>query len=93
MKLWKKVYLLTMIIITLFVNLGFFGIVYFTYEHMLQAEKERCETEFEIIYASMRVDITEIEEKYAMNRYYFEKILTVYNSYFEKDTQLIGIWD
>ena len=93
MKLWKKVYLLTMIIITLFVNLGFFGIVYFTYEHMLQAEKERCETEFEIIYASMRVDIAEIEEKYAMNRYYFEKILTVYNSYFEKDTQLIGIWD
>ena len=92
MKLWKKVYLLTMIIITISVNFGFFGIVYFTYEHMLHAEKERCETEFEIIYASMRVDIAEIEEKYAMNRYYFEKILTVYNSYFEKDTQLIGVW-
>lgn len=93
MKLWKKVYLLTMIIITLFVNLGFFGIVYFTYEHMLQAEKERCETEFEMIYKSMRADLTEIEEKYTMDCYYFEKILTSYNSYFEKDTQLIGIWD
>lgn len=93
MKLWKKVYLLTMIIITLFVNLGFFGIVYFTYEHMLQAEKERCETEFEMIYQSMQADLAEIEEKYTINRYYFEKILTSYNSYFEKDTQLIGIWD
>lgn len=92
MKLWKKVYLLTMIIITLSVNFGFFGIVYFTYEHMLQAEKERCETEFEIIYESMQADIAELEEKYAMDIYYFEKILTSYNSYFEKDTQLIGIW-
>lgn len=93
MKLWKKVYVLTMIIITLFVNVGFFGIVYFTYEHMLQAEKARCETEFEMIYESMRADIAEIEEKYAINRYYFEKILASYNSYFEEDTQLIGIWD
>ena len=93
MKLWKKVYLLTMIVITLSVNLGFFGIVYFTYEHMLQAEKERCETEFELIFESMRADITEIEEAYGMNHYYFEKILTAYNSYFEENTQLIGIWD
>ncbi len=93
MKLWKKVYLLTMSIITLGVNLGFFGIVYFTYGHMLQAEKERCETEFGIIYESMRADIAELEEKYSMDIHYFEKILTSYNSYFEKDTELIGIWD
>ena len=93
MKLWKKVYLLTMIITTLFVNLGFFGIVYFTYEHMLTAEKERCETEFEMIYGSMRADIAELKEKYTMDRSYFERILTSYNSYFEKDTQLIGIWN
>ena len=93
MKLWKKVYLLTMIIITLFVNLGFLGIVYFTYEYLLQAETERCETEFELIYESMHADIAEIEEKYAMSCFYFEKILTSYNSYFEKDTQLIGIWN
>lgn len=92
MKLWKKVYLLTMIIITLFVNLGFLGIVYFTYEHMLQAEKERCKTEFGMIYESMRADIAELEEKYRMDSYYFEKIVTSYNSYFEEDTELIGVW-
>lgn len=92
MKLWKKVYLLTMIIITLGVNLGFFGIVYFTYEHMLQAEKERCETEFVIIYESICADIAELEEKYPMDCHYFEKIINSYNSYFEKDSTLIGIW-
>ena len=93
MKLWKKVYLLTIIIITLGANLGFFGIVYFTYEHMLEAETERCKTEFAVVYESMCADIAQLEEKYPMNMEYFERILTVYNSYFETDTELIGIWD
>jgi len=60
---------------------------------MLQAEKVRCEAEFEIIYESMRTDIAEVEEKYLMDIHYFEKILTSYNSYFKEDTELIGIWD
>lgn len=93
MKLWKKVYIIAMIIITLGANLGFFGIVYFTYEHMLHAEKARCETEFAMIYESMCADIAQLEEKYLMDIEYFQTILNVYNSYFEKDTELIGIWE
>lgn len=93
MKLWKKVYLITMIVITLSVNLGFFGIVYFTYEHMLLAEKERAQAEFGVIYESMCADIAMLEEKYTLDEQYFANILTAYNSYFEKDTLLLGVWD
>lgn len=93
MKLWKKVYIIAMIIITLGANLGFFGIVYFTYEHMLHAEKERCQAEFGMIYESICADIAQLEEKYPMDIEYFQTILNVYNSYFEEDTELIGIWE
>lgn len=93
MKLWKKVYIIAMIIITVGANLGFFGIVYFTYEHMLQAEKERCQTEFAVVYESICTDIAQLEEKYIMDKDYLQTIINVYNSYFENDTQIIGIWE
>lgn len=93
MKLWKKVYLLTMVIITITVNFGFLGIVYFSYEHMLRAEKERCEAEFEVVYDSLLADISQMEESISLDAQYFEKFLTSYNSYFEADTRIIGVVD
>lgn len=93
MKLWKKIYLLTMVIITLSVNLGFFGIVYFTYEYMLQEERKRCEAEFEVVYGSLAVDIAQMEENISLETEYFERFIKVYNSYFKEDTQMIGVVD
>lgn len=93
MKLWKKIYLLTMLITTLSVNIGFFGIVYFTYEYMLLEEKKRCEAEFEVVYGSLGMDMAQMQDYISLETEYFEKILKVYNSYFEEDTQMIGIVD
>lgn len=93
MKLWKKVYLLAMVIIAISVNIGFFGIVYFTYGYMLQAEQQRCEVEFEVIYESLIADIAKMEENVSLDIEYFQIFMNAYNSYFETDTQLIGVVD
>ncbi|MBQ8624636.1 MAG: HAMP domain-containing histidine kinase [Agathobacter sp.] len=90
MKLWKKVYLFALIITTLCINIGFLGIVYFTYSQMLQAEKERCEAEYVIMRQSISADIAQMEKSISLNQQYFERYINVYNSYYGEDTQLIG---
>lgn len=91
MKLWKKVYLFTLVILTLGVNLGFSGIVYFTYEQMLQSEKERCQAEYVIMQQNISANIAEMEQSISLNTEYFRRFITAYSSYFEADTMLIGM--
>lgn len=91
MKLWKKVYLFTLVIITLGVNLGFSGIVYFTYQQMLQSEKERCQAEFMMMQQNVSANIAEMEQSIPLNVEYFGRFIKAYNSYYEADTVLIGI--
>ena len=84
-------YLLTLIIITLCVNAGFFGIVYFTYDQMLEAEKERCQTEYVIMRQRLSGDISQMEQTVPLDEEYFEKYINAYNSYYESDTCLYGV--
>ena len=90
MKLWKKVYLLTLIIVTLCVNMGFLGILYVTYNQMLEGEKDSCQAEYIIMRQSLSKDIAMMEQSTPLNREYFAKFLEVYSSYYDEDTALYG---
>lgn len=91
MKLWKKVYLFALLIITLGINAGFLGIIYYTYEYMLGEEKDRCYTEFMVLRENISADIAKMEESASLDVDYFRKFLVAYNSYYESDTQLMGM--
>lgn len=91
MKLWKKVYLLTLIIVTMCVNIGFYGIVYFTYNKMLEAEKERCQTEYIMMSQNLSNDILEMEKAIPLDEVYFEKYIKAYNSYCDENTKIYGV--
>jgi len=93
MKLWQRVYLVALIIITLVVNVGFFGIIYFSYNQMLQEEKDRCSAEFVILRENISSDIAQMEKNISLNEEYFSKFLTAYNSYYKSDTRLFGMVD
>lgn len=93
MKLWQRVYLVALIVITLVVNVGFFGIIYFTYNQMLQEEKNRCITEFVILKENISSDIAQMEKNISLNVEYFSKFLNAYNSYYKSDTLLFGVVD
>ena len=93
MKLWQRVYLVALIVITLVVNVGFFGIIYFTYNQMLQEEKNRCSAEFVILRENISSDITQMEKNVSLNEEYFSKFLNAYNSYYKSDTLLFGVVD
>ena len=91
MKLWKKVYLLTLIVITICVNIGFGGIIYFTYEQMLESEKNRCISEFELLRQGMSSDIAQMEQSIQLNQTYFERYIKAYDSYYDESIQVIGV--
>ena len=91
MKLWKKVYLITLIVITICVNIGFGGIVYFTYEQMLENEKNRCVSEFEILRQGMSSDVAQMEQSIQLNHTYFERYIKAYDSYYDESIQVIGV--
>ena len=93
MKLWKRVYLLTLVIVTLCVNIGFLGIVYFTYNQMLRGEKERCQAEYIIMRQSLSKDVASMEQSVALNKEYFERYLIAYSSYYNDDIELYGYVD
>lgn len=93
MKLWQRVYLVALIVITLVVNVGFFGIIYFTYNQMLQEEKNRCITEFVILKENVSSDIAQMEKSISLNEEYFSKFIIAYNSYYKNDTLLFGVVD
>ena len=91
MKLWKKVYVLALVIITLCVNLGFLGIISVTYHYMLQAERERCEAEYMILQKNIEADMERIEEAEPWDASFFERYIRAYNNYYESDTKLISM--
>ncbi len=93
MKLWQRVYLVALVIITLVVNVGFFGIIYFTYNQMLQEEKNRCNAEFVMLRENISADIAQMEKSIPLTREYFGKFITAYNSYYEAGTVLLGVVD
>ena len=90
MKLWKKVYLFTLIAITVVVDLGFMCIINFTYNQMLQGEKKRSVSEFKLLHENISSDIANLKENDVLDEEYYRKILRAYNSYYESDTQLLG---
>lgn len=93
MKLWKKIYLFTLITFTLCINGGFMGIVFFTYGQMLEAEKDRSVAEYELMRQSLSVAIAEMETAVALDKSYFARYINAYNSYYKDDTQLIGMME
>ena len=90
MKLWKRVYLLALVIVTLCVNIGFLGIVYVTYNQMLEGEKDSCQAEYIIMRQSLSKDVAIMEQSTLFNREYFARYLEVYNSYYDEDIALYG---
>ena len=90
MKLWKRVYLLALVIVTLCVNIGFLGIVYVTYNQMLEGEKDSCQAEYIIMRQSLSKDVAIMEQSTLLNREYFARYLEVYNSYYDEDVDLYG---
>lgn len=91
MKLWKKVYLYALVLTTLCINLGFLGMMYAAYEHMLSAEKERCEAEYVILWNNIFSDIQRLEKALPLDAEYFARYVNAYSSYYGSDTMLIGI--
>jgi len=83
--------LITLIVITICVNIGFGGIVYFTYEQMLENEKNRCISEFEILRQGMSSDVAQMEQSIQLNHTYFERYIKAYDSYYDDNIHIIGI--
>ncbi len=90
MKIWKKVYLAALVIITIGVNAGFAGIIKITYNQMLAQEKNRSVTEFASLRENISADVAQLEHSVMLNEEYFERFLIAYNSYYDEDTKLIG---
>ena len=78
MKLWKKVYICTLAITVVFVNIGILGLFRFTYGQMLSAEKQHCKSEFELLQQSLSANVREMEQNVPLSIEDFNKFLYSY---------------
>ena len=91
MKLWKKVYLVTLTLTILCVNFGIYGLFHITYKQMLQAERKHCMTEFSLLQQSFSGNVKELEQSVYLNEERFQAFLSSYgSSYSENDFSLAG---
>ena len=90
MKLWKRVYVITLVIVTISVNVGFLGIIYFTYNKMLGAEKDRWQAEFVMMMESLSREVEKMEEVNSISLRQYDEY---YNSdYFDEETLCYNLY-
>ncbi len=92
MKLWKKIYLVALVVTVVCVNIGIFGIFKVTYTQMLNAEKKHSEAEFGIVRQAIASNIEEMEKSTQLNQDYFGRFIKAYNSYYDENTLIGGIY-
>lgn len=91
MKLWKKVYLVTLTLMILCVNLGIYGLFHITYKQMLQAERKHCMTEFSMLQKSFSENVKELEQSVYLDEKRFCAFLSAYGNYYnDNDFSLTG---
>lgn len=92
MKLWKKVYFVTLIVTLCLVNLGIYGLFHITYKQMLLSEKKLCTTEFLLLQQNLSENVAVLEENIIFTSKYFHTFLSSYNDYYKDNHISLTGW-
>lgn len=93
MKVWEKIYLVTLVVVLIILNIASFAIFYLTYHNSLTIEKNTAISQWKVIADSFEASVDALEERERLND---NTLWELYNSYTAKYySNKIGfeLWD
>ena len=93
MKLWEKIYILTLVIFLVFMNGSLYVIFHMTYKKDVRAEQDKAKNAFYMIESGINRDIKLIEKSTSIAHSRLTAILETYEAYYEKQQIALELWE
>lgn len=92
MRVWQKIYLATLLISILFVNLGIYGVFHLTYQENLKSEQNRGATSYRLIAKSVQNTMYVLERDGRLSEAAVKDLMRLYEHEYENQNVEITIW-
>ncbi len=91
MKLWQKIYLITMVLFVVLLNIGMYVVFELTYQKDIKVEQKQAEAEFNMLTASMNRSLNSLYNQGDVTDAKLRKVIEKYEHYYE-DTLSLIMW-
>lgn len=92
MRVWQKIYLATLLISILFVNLEIYAVFHLTYQENLKSEQNRGETSYRLIAKSVQNTMYVLERDGRLSEVAVRDLMRLYEHEYENQNIAITIW-
>ena len=92
MKLWQKIYLVTILLFVVALNVGIFLVFDMTYQKNLSAEQKRAESEYRMISASILRSMRNLEKQGRLKKAPLQGVLGIYEKYYVDQKIHLALW-
>lgn len=92
MKLWQKIYLITILLFAVVLNAGMFQVFDMTYQKNLSAEQKRAESEYRMISASILRSLQNLAKQERLSEVTIQGVLKIYEKYYVKQEIHLTFW-
>lgn len=92
MKLWKKVYIITMLLSVLLINCGIYLVFSMTYEKDLNTERNRVKAEFQVIDTNITRDMEALEEQGRCGMAQLKSLMEIYENKYANKSITLKLW-
>ncbi len=91
MKLWQKVYLVTMILFVMILNIGMYVVFKLTYQKDITAEQEQAEAQYNILTSGLLRSLDSLYQQGDVTDTKLQRVMINYENYFN-DTVYLTLW-
>lgn len=92
MKLWKKIYLLTLVLFLVLINSGIFLVFHMTYQKDISVEQNRAQSVFDMMNSSLIRNMEVLDEQQRLGKYPLQALLETYEQYYKNQGVILKFW-
>ena len=91
MKLWQKVYLVTIIIFVMLLNVGMYVVFELTYQKDIAVEQKQAETEYNMLTSGLKRSLKSLYQQGDVTDGKLRRVVSYYENYYD-DTLYLTFW-
>lgn len=92
MKLWKKIYLITLILFLILINGGIYLAFHMTYKKDIEVEQNRAQSAFEMVCSSLTRNMESLQKDNQLGNNQMKILLTTYERYYSQQEITLKCW-
>ena len=93
MKLWQKIYLVTICLFVVILNIGIYLVFHMTYGKDILNEQKRAESEYNMIASSICRDFESLDKNDRLTPIQIRSVLEIYENYYASQTIHLTLWE